>query len=152
MNTKPFLVNVLLKQLCWFKVKLCVMGTECKGIQFGKSCLLVWLSSQVGFFTSSALSRHIVLYFSDTCFLPCQSRTRSLSHHRKSEPLLSDGSSVYINSPVRTSAAHLLTKSKFLHTPWHSHCFSQSVRVFTFIIVVFMSRHLQPEPACTWHN
>uniref|UniRef100_A0A8C9XYN0 Semaphorin 4D n=1 Tax=Sander lucioperca TaxID=283035 RepID=A0A8C9XYN0_SANLU len=33
-----------------------------------------------------------------------------------------------------------------------SHYFSQSVRVFPFIIVVFMSRHLQPEPTCTWHN
>ena len=43
-------------------------------------------------------------------------------------------------------------KVNLLHLLQHSHWFSQSVRVFAFIIVVFMSRHLQPEPNCTWHN
>lgn len=43
-------------------------------------------------------------------------------------------------------------KVEFVHSLWRSHRFSQSVRVFAFIIVVFMCRHLQPEPTCTWHN
>lgn len=55
---------------------------------------------------------------------------------------------VYINSCSNS----VRTGTKFLGSPWHSHCFSPSVRLFAFIIVVFMSWHLQPEPTCTWHN
>uniref|UniRef100_A0A667Z0Y0 Semaphorin 4D n=1 Tax=Myripristis murdjan TaxID=586833 RepID=A0A667Z0Y0_9TELE len=40
----------------------------------------------------------------------------------------------------------------FLCAPPVSQSFSQSVRVFAFIIVVFMPRHPQSEPTCTWHT
>lgn len=83
-------------------------------------------------------------------------RLSSQSTSCQAEVLLHILSFTEIASVTENQHSSPCNKVIILHSPWHHHRFSQSVRqsvrVFAFIIVVLTSRHLQPEPTRTWHS